>query len=72
MPRLLTSAKTSKKFFLEKTISTHNKPDKKPKKEKPLSKTVTYKWLNRLGFYATKEKKGVYIDGHKRADVIKY
>ncbi|PVH67303.1 hypothetical protein DL98DRAFT_603364, partial [Cadophora sp. DSE1049] len=36
------------------------------------AKKTTYKWLNRLGFYATEEKKGVYIDGHERADVIEY
>ncbi|PVH69714.1 hypothetical protein DL98DRAFT_379349, partial [Cadophora sp. DSE1049] len=53
MPRLLASAKTSKKSLLGKT-------------------TATYKWLNRLGFHATTEKKGVYVDGHEREDVIEY
>jgi len=72
MPRLLASAKKSKKPLLGKTTGTRNKAGKKPKEWKPLSKTATYKWLNRLGFYATKEKKGVYIDGHEREDVIKY
>ncbi|PVH67279.1 hypothetical protein DL98DRAFT_384146, partial [Cadophora sp. DSE1049] len=28
--------------------------------------------LNRLGFYKTIEKKGVYVDGHEREDVIEY
>ncbi|PVH68112.1 hypothetical protein DL98DRAFT_633755 [Cadophora sp. DSE1049] len=36
------------------------------------AKKTTYKWLNRLGFHATKEKKGVYVDGHEREDVIEY
>jgi hypothetical protein len=72
MPCLLALAKTSKKFFLGKTTSIRNKPSKKPKKWKPLGKTATYKWLNRLGFYITKEKKGVYINGHERANVIEY
>jgi hypothetical protein len=72
MPCLLASAKTSKKFLLGKTTGIRNKPGKKPKEWKPLGKTATYKWLNRLGFYATEEKKGVYIDGHERADVIEY
>ena len=72
MPRLLTSAKKSKKPLLSKTTGTRNKAGKKLKDQKPLSKTATYKWLNRLGFYATKEKKGVYIDGHEREDVIEY
>jgi hypothetical protein len=72
MPRLLTSAKKAKKPLLGFTTSIRKKPGKKPKKWKPLNKTATYKWLNRLRFYATKEKKGVYVNGHKRANVIKY
>jgi hypothetical protein len=72
MPRLLALAKKSKKPLLGKTTGTRNNPGKKPKEWKPLGKTATYKWLNRLGFYATEEKKGVYIDGHERADVIEY
>jgi hypothetical protein len=65
-------AKKSKKSLLEKTISTHNNPDKKQKEWKSLGKTATYKWLNRLGFYATKEKKRVYVDSYKREDIIEY
>jgi hypothetical protein len=72
MPCLLASAKKSKQSLLGKTISTHNKPSKKPKDWKPLSKTATYKWLNRLRFHVTKEKKGVYINSHKRENVIDY
>jgi hypothetical protein len=72
MPCLFASIKKAKKPLLRFTTSIHKKPGKKPKKWKPLGKTVTYKWLNRLGFYAIKEKKGVYVDGHERADVIKY
>jgi hypothetical protein len=72
MPYLLASTKKAKKPLLGFTISIRKKPDKKPKEWKPFSKTATYKWLNRLGFYAIKEKKGVYINGHKRADIIKY
>jgi hypothetical protein len=72
MPCLLASAKKVKKPFLEFTTGIHKKPNKKPKEWKPLGKTATYKWLNRLGFYATKEKKDVYINGYERANVIKY
>jgi hypothetical protein len=72
MPRLLASAKKSKKSLLGKTTGTRNNPGKKQKEWKSLSRTATYKWLNRLGFYATKEKKGVYVDGYKREDVIEY
>jgi hypothetical protein len=69
---LLASAKKSIRPLLSKTTSTCNKPNKKLKDWKPLSKTVIYKWLNRLKFHATKEKKKVYIDGHKRENVIDY
>jgi hypothetical protein len=72
MPRLLASAKKAKKPLLGLTTGTRKKPGKKPREWKPLGKTATYKWLNRLGFYATEEKKGVYVDGHERADVIEY
>jgi hypothetical protein len=33
---------------------------------------TTYNWLYRLGFYISESKKGVYIDGHKREDVVQY
>jgi hypothetical protein len=72
MPRLLASIKKAKKPLLGFTTDIRKKPGKKPKEWKPLGKTATYKWLNRLRFYATKEKKGVYVDGHERADVIEY
>ncbi|CZT07044.1 uncharacterized protein RAG0_12650 [Rhynchosporium agropyri] len=65
MPRLLASAKKSKKSLLGNTTGTRKQPGKRPKSWKPLSKTATYKWLNRLGFHATEEKKGVYVDGHE-------
>ncbi|KAH7304879.1 hypothetical protein BKA65DRAFT_356826, partial [Rhexocercosporidium sp. MPI-PUGE-AT-0058] len=42
------------------------------KARKPLLGSTTTKRLNRLGFYATEKKKGVYIDGHERADIIEY
>ncbi|PVH71082.1 hypothetical protein DL98DRAFT_435851, partial [Cadophora sp. DSE1049] len=61
-----------KKSLLGKTTDTRNKLGKKPKEWKPLSKTATYKWLNRLGFHTTEEKKRVYVDGHERENIIKY
>jgi hypothetical protein len=67
MSWLLASAKNNKKSLLSKTTK-----GKLIKPWKALGKTVTYKWLNRLGFYVTKEKKEVYVNGHKRADVIDY
>ena len=29
-------------------------------------------WLDKLGFEQLSSKKGIYIDGHERADVVKY
>jgi len=37
-----------------------------------ISRTTTYNWLLRLGFYKLEMKKGVYVNGHKREDVIAY
>ena len=37
-----------------------------------ISYTTTYNWLLRLGFYKSEVKKGVYVDSHKREDVIVY
>jgi hypothetical protein len=39
---------------------------------KTISRTTTYDWLRRLGFYKSESKKGVYVDGHEREDVIRY
>jgi hypothetical protein len=37
-----------------------------------IAQSTTYLWLRRLGFYASESKKGVYVDGHEREDVIAY
>lgn len=39
---------------------------------KPLHISTIYSWLPRLGFSRVSEKKGVYVDGHERKDVIEY
>ena len=39
---------------------------------KDIAISTTYLWLNRLGFYPLESKKGVYVDGHEREDVIAY
>ena len=36
-----------------------------------LERTV-WRWLLALGWRRTRVKKGVYIDGHKRPDIVKY
>jgi hypothetical protein len=33
---------------------------------------MTYLWLCQLGFYLSKSKKGIYVDGHEREDMIAY
>src|ERR1700733_13250431 len=37
-----------------------------------IGRTTTYRWLLRLGFYKSEVKKGVYVDGHEREDVVAY
>jgi hypothetical protein len=39
---------------------------------KGIAQSTTYLWLRRLGFYKSKSKKGIYVDGHEREDVVKY
>jgi hypothetical protein len=39
---------------------------------KPLCERTARRWLVKLGWQRTKIKKGVYIDGHERADVVSY
>ena len=37
-----------------------------------ISRRTVYRWLKRLGFTPKVKKKGVYINGHEREDVIEY
>jgi hypothetical protein len=39
---------------------------------KGISRATVYSWLRRLGFYKSESKKGVYVDGHEREDVVRY
>lgn len=39
---------------------------------KPLCERTARQWLVRLGWMRTILRKGVYMDGHKRADVVEY
>jgi hypothetical protein len=39
---------------------------------KPLCERTARRWLVKLGWQRTTIKKGVYLDGHKRPDVVKY
>jgi hypothetical protein len=38
----------------------------------PISRTAIYLWLSRLGFHRHETKKGIYVNRHKREDIIKY
>ena len=40
--------------------------------KKASSRRTSYRWLLRLGFTLKESKKRVYVDGHKREDVIEY
>jgi hypothetical protein len=37
-----------------------------------ISKHCTHRWLHKLGYGVTEVRKGVYVDGHKRPDVVEY
>ncbi len=37
-----------------------------------LSECTAWRWLVSLGWRHTRVKKGVYMDGHERLDVVKY
>ena len=39
---------------------------------KGIRRSITYYWLERLGFYKSESKKGVYVDRHEREDVVRY
>ena len=43
-----------------------------PKAPKKVSTTTATCWLHKLGFSPSSTKKGVYIDGHERQDVVDY
>jgi hypothetical protein len=38
----------------------------------PLCERTARRWLVKLGFRRTVFRKGIYIDGHEREDVVKY
>lgn len=40
--------------------------------KKPLSERTGQRWLLKMGWRHSLVKKGVYMDGHERADVVKY
>lgn len=37
-----------------------------------ISVETARKWMHELGFHATQKKKGTFVDGHERSDVVEY
>lgn len=37
-----------------------------------ISESCAVRWLSKLGYSMTEVKKGVYVDGHEREDVVEY
>ena len=37
-----------------------------------ISENCARQWLKKLGYELTMVKKGIYVDGHKRTDVVEY
>jgi len=37
-----------------------------------ISENCARRWLKKLGYELTTVKKGIYVDGHERADVVEY
>jgi hypothetical protein len=42
------------------------------RKRKGIRARVARRWLHRLGYNWREVRKGIYIDGHERADVVEY
>ncbi|KZP16947.1 hypothetical protein FIBSPDRAFT_678054, partial [Athelia psychrophila] len=47
-------------------------PDLNISQQSPLSECTARRWLIKLGWCRTVVRKGVYMDGHERSDVVKY
>lgn len=37
-----------------------------------ISESCARRWLQKLGYSLTEVKKGVYVDGHEREDIVEY
>ena len=52
--------------LLPKVLNNH------PSAPSNISIRTARRWLHKLGFKQVSSKKGIYIDGHERADVVEY
>jgi hypothetical protein len=57
---------------LQVTVNEEILPDLSITPKKPISTCTAHHWLINLGWWYTHVKKGVYMDGHECADVVKY
>ena len=57
---------------LQVAVNTEILPDLGITPKKPIGTCTARRWLIKLGWRYTEVKKGVYMDGHKRVDVVKY
>ena len=57
---------------LQQAVTSTIFPDLNIMPKKPLSKRTARRWLIKLGWRHTTVRKGVYMDGHERDDVVKY
>jgi hypothetical protein len=53
------------------SAESESEPKRKPKSNTIRARTAR-RWLERLGFKYGQVRKGVYIDGHEREDVVSY
>jgi len=57
---------------LRATVNTEILPGLLITPKKPISVRTATRWLIKLGWRYTHVKKGVYMDGHEREDIVKY
>jgi hypothetical protein len=57
---------------LQVAVNTEILPDLGITPKRPIGTRTARRWLIKLGWRYTQVKKGVYMDGHERADVVKY
>ncbi|KAI9448581.1 hypothetical protein H4582DRAFT_1796117, partial [Lactarius indigo] len=67
----LPTGKVTPKAF-QNVINTKILPDLGITTKQPLSTRTARRWLIKLGWRHTQIRKGVYMDGHERDDVVKY
>ncbi|KJA19534.1 hypothetical protein HYPSUDRAFT_204573 [Hypholoma sublateritium FD-334 SS-4] len=57
---------------LQEAVNSEILPDLGITPKKPIGTRTARRWLIKLGWRYTQVRKGVYMDGHERADVVEY